>query len=115
MSTKFLDGPAKGVVLELQRAPPFLRVTLSNDHDRWDALDLLTDTQETGEFIFAYRRVADDGWIHLDYTEKKSGRRRGRTIHSATYAVLEIQPPEDVLRDTAKWREFCTAEKARGR
>lgn len=113
MSTKFLDGPAMGVVLELQRAPLFLRVVA--DTHEFDALDLLTDKPELGEVIHAYRRVADDGWIHLDYTEKKTGRRKGKTIHSATYAVLDPQPPEDVLRDTAKWREFCTQEQARGR
>jgi hypothetical protein len=49
MSTKFLDGPAKGKSLELQCAPEFLRVVIEGR--KVDALDLPDDEPAADEII----------------------------------------------------------------
>ncbi len=117
----FLDGPAQGVQLELKRAPTFLRavVAVAPPGERtkaavpvWDALDQLDDSPRDGEVCHAYRKVADDGWMHIDYRDEK-GRRRGVTLRNATYALVEHQPDQDVMRDNEKWREWCFQEKTR--
>jgi hypothetical protein len=119
--TNFFDGPAAGVQLELKRAPKFLRavVSVAPPGERtqkavavWDALDQLDDAPRDGETCHAYRLVADDGWMHLDYRDKK-GRRRGVTIRNATYAHMDTQPDQDTMRDTEKWRQWCLAEMTR--
>lgn len=108
--TRFTNGPAANSILELERSPLFLRVVIATSADgkpNVDALDKLDDTPKPDEAIHAYFRVADDGWMHLCYTEKKTGRRRGRTVRSATYALYSNQPPDDVMRLTERWREWC--------
>ena len=42
--TRFLDGPAAGVLLALRRAPLYLRVVYhAKREEPWDALDQLAD------------------------------------------------------------------------
>ncbi len=114
MGIKFLDGPAAGELLSLGRCPLYLRVThhLAGDGAHtFDALDQLDDRPDPAEEVWAYKKASDDGWVHYDYTDKQ-GRRRGRTEQLASYAYLYEQPPEDVLRDNAKWAAWA-AEQAR--
>jgi hypothetical protein len=111
MTTKFEGGPAAGVRLTLKRAPKYLRVVRDSE-GKWDALDALDDTPAPGEAVIAYRKVSDDGAGFIDYTDGR-GRRCGTSFISATYAVCDPQPPDDVLRDRERWAEWATAEHAR--
>lgn len=105
--TRFTDGPAGGRTLLLRRSPLFLRVT-RDDRGKFDALDQLHDEAEPGEAISAYRKVSDDGTVHVDSTER--GRRVGRWYRCATYAVVAAQPDDATMRDTEAWRGWCQAQ-----
>lgn len=112
--TRFLDGPAKGVLLMLRRTPLYLRVTVNRQgiKDKWDALDQLSDEPHTAESVYVYRRASRDGTVHIDYTDK-SRRRRGDWFSSASYKFVEVQPAESVLRDNEQWRAWAVEEQAR--
>lgn len=112
--TKFQDGPAAGQLLELRRAPTFLRVVrdptyasaaCKRGRSEWDALDQLDDAPRPGEVLLAYRKVGDEGSMHLLGT--RNGRRFGRWIVRATYRLCEAQPDDSVMRDTGRWRAWC--------
>lgn len=109
---RFLDGPAKAIVLELRRSPVYLRVTRKSVAGRfvWDALDQLGDTPEENETLFAYRRVADSGWAHAFMSDRRDG---GGFIRRSTYCVCDPQPDQDTMRDTQRWRAWCYAEQSR--
>lgn len=111
--TTFLDGPAKGVVLWLQRAPLYLRAVRKGEGTagKWDALDLLDDAPEPGETIFAYRLVGAHGMVHIDRTVK--GRRVGSWHTTGEYRLVESQPGDATMRDRAAWRAWCEAEHAK--
>lgn len=107
--TSFEAGPAAGVVLELRRAPLYLRVVFRSDllgPAEFDALDLLGDEPRADESIAVYRRKAPAGRLHLDYSDKQ-GRRRGRWMTLAEYVYLEQQPDHATMRDTTNWRAWC--------
>jgi hypothetical protein len=106
--TRFSNGPAGGVFLELRRAPLFLRVT-RNFMGQWDALDQPDDAPSDDEAVYVYRRLGKAGTVHLDYTDRK-GRRRGRWLVHAEYAAVEPQPAEAMLRDNAQWRRWATEQ-----
>jgi hypothetical protein len=110
--TKFEDGPAAGVMLALRRSPLYLRV-VRDAEGKFDALDRLDDEPAAGEALFAYRLVKSDGVVHLSMTDRR-GRRCGGFYAMAGYAVVEDQPPDEVMRDTEKWREWATARHAQG-
>lgn len=101
--TELLDGPAAGVALMLRRSPLFLRVTCS-PRGNWDALDQLADEPRPRETVYAYRRVGRSrGLVCV--------RGKGRGCYPmVSYRVVEPQPPDEVLRDTARWRAWATAE-----
>jgi hypothetical protein len=105
--TKFREGPAAGVSLELRRAPKYLRVVCSQSTG-WDALDQLDDTPKPEEKIYAYLLVEDRGSVFVDGRDKK-GKRTGGLYRMAAYAYIESQPPDVVLRSTVQWREWCYA------
>ncbi len=105
--TRFVDGPAAGVSLDLRRLPIFLRV-VRDPEGKWDALDQLTDVPAPDEALVAYRKIAgSESSGFLDYTDKKTGRRCGRTFVAAKYAVVTEQPDDATMRDASKWREWC--------
>ena len=111
--TGFLDGPAKDQTLCLRRCPLFLRVTSRRKRDggaTFDALDSLADAPADDEAIYTYRRVGGVGSVHLDYTEKKTGRRKGVTYATGEYRIHEPQPPDEVMRDRDQWRQWCLAQ-----
>jgi len=106
--TKFLDGPAAGVVLMLRRSPTFLRVC-HKGRSEWDALDQVSDTPRAGEVLYAYRLVKDDGVVFV---------RPGGAYRLAEYAyIADTQPSDEAMRDTMTWRGWClekqTQENAR--
>lgn len=109
----FLDGPAQGVHLTLQRTPTYLRVVRRSEAGKfvWDALDQLTDTPQLDETCFAYCLVGGTGVCHIDYTEK--GKRKGLWCKVATYCVCDPQPNDETMRDTSLWRAWCYAERDR--
>ena len=108
--TKFSDGPAAGVKLLLGRAPAYLRVT-RDSAGKWDALDQIDDAPEPGETVIVYRKVSDDGTVHVDSQDER-GRRRGAWYSMATYAVALVQPGDDITRDTTRWRAWCSTPAA---
>lgn len=107
---RFLNGPAKGVRLELRRAPVFLRVVFNSgrEQDQFDALDQLDDTPEPDEQIWVYRRIGKAGTLHVLYTEK--GRRRGKWLATGDYGLCREQPAEEIMRDKEKWQAWCTEQ-----
>lgn len=108
MTTKFVDGSARLAVLELSRAPFFLRVVRGlKDGDKWDALDLLDDEPAADEEVYCYFKVSFDGSMHLDYTDKATGKRKGRNILSATYQLWPMQPTEAIMRHNPSWVVWC--------
>lgn len=110
MSTKFLDGPASGITLALQRAPTLLRVVRTPE-GHWDALDLLDDAPEPGEEVTVYRLQGTPGSMHLHGT--KDGKRWGRWEMIAEYQVWAVQPDAATTRSNRKWREWCKAQVAK--
>lgn len=98
--TKFLDGPAAGVTLLLQRTPSLLRV-VRDTKGKWDALDKLDDTPTAGEAITVYRLSGGRGVCHLNF-----GRGRGGFYAFAEYVLHSEQPDDQTARDTARWRAW---------
>ena len=103
----FLDGPAAGVVLELHRAPVFLRVVIG--HEGVDALDQLDDEPRAGEDIAVYQRVGNAGSIHLSGRDK-NGRRFGRTLATGEYRLHDEQPADEIVRSQSRWRSWAELE-----
>lgn len=105
--TSFTDGPARGVTLELRRAPLFLRVV--RGPDSWDALDQVDDVPLSEEQIHVYRRIGRPAAVHIDYRDKQ-GRRRGQWSQTVEYRLYEVQPHESCLRDNSAWQAWALAE-----
>lgn len=120
--TRFEDGPCKRAILHLQRTPIMLRVTMVFHHGNgertgfgewdgqptFDALDQLDDVPKPEEKIFVYRLKDHSGVRFVDGRDKKTGKRWGRSERIATYALYPTQPGDEILRDTAKWQQWCT-------
>jgi hypothetical protein len=108
--TRFIDGPAEGALLMLQRTPLYLRATIRRtDAGKrgFDALDQLDDTPAPDETIVAYRLASTDGTIHIDRTDPRTRRRVGSWHRLVTYAVVDPQPDDVTMRDITKWRAWC--------
>lgn len=111
-----LDGPAEGQTLTLRRAPVYLRVVrdpMAPENNKlvkrakdkrleWDALDQLEDEPADGEEIYVYRRVSDQGPVHICTIPRS---------RSGWYRMAEYRHVPDVdgedLRDTVAWRRWC--------
>lgn len=104
MSTKILNGPAKGATAMLRRAPVFLRVTI-DARGKVDYLDQLTDLALPGERLHAYRCVAAPTEIHVLIRGKN--RSAGGFYQAGEYELCPEQPDDATMRDNAKWREWC--------
>lgn len=104
--TQFIDGPAVGVVLQLQRAPLFLRAvhTPGPSGGSWDALDMHDDRPESHETIVAYRRASQPFNVHIKRSRKAGG---SGWFTGASYAVCPEQPPDDVLRGRTSWESWA--------
>lgn len=98
--THFLDGPAKGKRLMLQRAPMFLRVTECGAE--FDALDLWNDSARPEEKLHCYRLFENNGVAFVD-----GSKFRGRcTI--ASYRLFPDPPEDAVMRDNGAWTKWAT-------
>lgn len=108
--TRFLDGPAIGKTLMLKRAPFFLRVTVSESREKktFDALDQLEDQPRPNEDLFVYEMVGKPGSCHVRCGNGGSG-----FYMVADYKMVEVQPEDIILRDTAKWAEWVDQEAKR--
>lgn len=109
---RFLDGPARDQMMILDRTPVLLRVTRCTVSGRWDALDQLNDRPASFEEIHVYRRDGKPGVMFLDY-RTPGGFRRGTRKKTATYRLLDEQPPDATLRDNAAWQAWCRQWAAR--
>jgi hypothetical protein len=98
--TSFSDGPAKGQILELRRAPIFLRVTTLAS-GKCDALDQIDDKPMADEHLFAYRLTAKAGMMHIF---RRGGGGGWQTI--AEYRMHEPQPTDAEMRTTEAWRRW---------
>jgi len=101
---RFLDGPAKGSCLSLQRAPLFLRVVVDQD-GTVDALDQLDDTPRPTEVIHVYHLASEPARVHVC----RAGGRGGMGI-TADYRLYEVQPTDDQARDPEKWPAWCQGQ-----
>lgn len=107
---RFLNGPAQGSSLSLQRVPYFLRVVI-DPAGQVDALDQLEDTVRDGETAHVYHKVGDTGRVIL------CSRGKGcRSEWTAEYRLYAEQPSQDVLRDNVAWHTWAMerAEEAHG-
>ena len=105
--TKFIDGPAHGVTLQLKRAPRFLRVVFStNPKEPWDALDQLEDTPTIHEMLYAYEVEGEVGRYHILRRPTGSG-----WYMIANYRFIPEQPADEEMRETDAWRQWCEAHK----
>ena len=102
----FMDGPAELKTLMLRRAPLFLRVVLKPRGD-WDDLDQLGDEPAANETIVVYRKVHDDGEVHINGAKVKGWFRR------ANYYLHDEQPGDETARNTSKWRAWCEEQARR--
>ncbi len=108
---KFQDGPAAGETLALRRVPKVLRVVCKRERcgrlNNWDALNELEDEPESSESIFVYIRRDDLGVSK--YHLLLNPRRLSGWYFNASYSFLAVQPADEIMRDTAKWRTWCDA------
>lgn len=100
--TTFADGPAKGQVLQLTRAPFFLRVTRDSETLEFDALDQLHDTPRPRENLMVYERKAPPTAVHINRGKNGSG-----WYAAAEYQLFPVQPTDVEMRDVVKWRAWC--------
>ena len=107
-------GPTRlGPTLSLKRAPTYLRfVYFEGDWSTLDALDQLDDEPQPGETIVVGRIEVRGRW-HVDRIVNR--KRVGEWYGDVRYQVVDPQPADDVVRDTAAWRAWCLAEQARER
>lgn len=99
----FDDGPAAGVVLQLRRAPPFLRVVIDRQTREVDALDQIDDQPRLGEEVHVYRRIGKASPYHL-----RSGRKSESGFYlQARYQHHEEQPADHVGRDRRSWQNWA--------
>lgn len=98
-------GGIRGRGLLLKRQPRLLRFVLTGtDWGTLDALDQLDDTPKAGEYVIAAEK-RDESSVHFSGT--RNGKRAGWWERAATYESVPDQPPQDVLRDTERWRTWC--------
>lgn len=112
--TTFNNGPARGKLLSLKRAPFFLRVCVGpilddTDHDnaKIDALDQPHDEPSKHEQLFAYRLTAKPGHIHINARGGKGG-----FFPLADYTLVDTQPSDAVMRDRKTWVQWCEANQS---
>jgi len=58
---EFLDGPAKGISLNLRTCPRYLRVVIDHEEDGVDALDQRGDSPKDNEDVYVYL-LQEDTW-----------------------------------------------------
>ena len=108
---RFLDGPAAGKVLNLQRHPLFLRAVQDKQTAQWDACDQLGDSPLNRERPFAYIRCGEES-MHLNARDA-TGKRCSRTVAVTTYRLIDgPQPFDETMRDNGKWQAWCQEQES---
>lgn len=105
--TQFIDGPAQGKTLMLQRAPHYLRVVIGGTGEV-DALDQLDDTPLPTETLYAYEMVGEPSFCHVQRIV--NGRRAGGCYRGGRYRIVSQQPTEAQMRSSESWREWVSAQ-----
>jgi len=108
--TGFNDGPAAGQRLMLKRAPYLLRVT--EEGGKFDALNELSDEPRPGEKLYAYKMDLSDGGPSFCHIRASKPAASGFYV-IARYKLIEPQPPDEVMRDNAKWGHWCDTSELR--
>jgi hypothetical protein len=101
---RFRIGPADGKILELRRAPLFLRVVVDSD-GTVDALDQLDDEPKPTETIHVYRRDGEAG--------RGIACTRGKgcvPFVTADYIYHHEQPTDDEARNRERWVDWATKQ-----
>jgi hypothetical protein len=104
--TTFLDGPAAGTKLCLQRAPQLLRVVIAAD-GTVDALDQLNDEVRPGETVHVYRMHGDPSYYIACSRGKGGGCRPGVM---AEYKLYDRQPTQEEAADNDRWHDWAHAQ-----
>ena len=99
----FVDGPAAGTVLDLERAPVFLRVVIDRQTGAVDAVDQVGDRPRLGEDVHVYRRVGQAERYHLKCSKPAESGWRSK----ANYQLHDEQPADHVARDRESWEEWA--------
>lgn len=102
----FVDGPAAGQILNLARAPLYLRV-VRDAALTFDALDQLEDQPRKGETILVYQLTGKPGAMHI-YARGKGA--RSGWFRTGTYKLVTIQPKDEEVRTTENWRRWTLAQ-----
>lgn len=112
MTTNFIDGPAAGTVLSLQRAPLMLRVVVDKD-GKVDALDQLADSPKPNESVHCYIMAGPPGATgFIDGRDPKTGRRWGHPFASATYRLHDAPPADSIMRNNQQWAQWVNENAA---
>ena len=98
----FIDGPAEGTNLTLQRTPIYLRAVHSADRG-WDALDLLDDEVRDDETIHIYLLAAEPTRGHMSCRPRSSS----HWFSNAQYRQLQRQPGAEHTRNNEAWAAWC--------
>lgn len=104
--TIFIDGPASGQVLKLQRAPVFLRVVEDTWTGKFDALDQLYDNPQPDEKIHVYIITGQAGMVHVDRRNPETGKKEGLWFVSASYRYVGDVAADDEVRLFQKWQDW---------
>lgn len=107
-----LEHPLFRGSLSLKRLPKYLRFCCSGIAScsrNWDALDQVEDTAQASESCVA-GIFKESGSLHLDRVV--NGRRVGEWHKTATYAVCDPQPSQEIMHDNEKWKEWCMTQEA---
>lgn len=102
-----LNFPLLKSGLMVDRAPTYLRLTCENigkADRRWDALDQPDDIPRSDEMIIAARKMFTTA-VHVDGV--RDGKRFGEWRLTAEYEPCDPQPSEEIMRDNAKWQQWC--------
>lgn len=97
--TTFSDGPAKGQHLNLKRTPIYLRVVEENG--TWDALNEVEDEPKPSETVHVYLMSKHLGTCHIN-----AGRGRGGFYNIVEYRHLDVQVPQQILRNGDQWTKW---------
>lgn len=101
--TTFIDGPAKGNILMLKRAPIYLRA-VSNAEGKWDACDQLEDTVHPGEVPVAYVLAETPGQAFID------GPRIRGLYPISRYQLVLNQPDASVMMNNNLWAAWTVEQ-----
>ena len=99
--TKFIDGPAIGIEMALNRTPIMLRVV--DENGTFDALSELNDFPNPREKVYCYVMSAYNEATHTC----KTG-----WCPNVEYKLNGIQPTDEIMRNNDLWADWVTKQEA---